>query len=88
MKIEMTHIVEEEDGSRYFFEMNQEGVDHMVTLGLELALSCAIYGVDPRVVLDGIPALAEKHSSEAISGPYSPENIGEMLGPRTEEPEQ
>jgi hypothetical protein len=57
MKIEMTHIVEEEDGSRYFFEMSQEGVDHMVTLGLELALSCAIYGVDPRVVLDGIPSM-------------------------------
>jgi hypothetical protein len=58
MKVEMTHIVEEEDGGkRYVFEMNEEGVDHMVTLGLELALSCAIYGVDPRVVLDGIPSM-------------------------------
>ena len=88
MKIEMTHIVEEEDGSRYFFEMNEEGVDRMATLGLELALSCAIYGVDPRVVLDGISALSEEYNPEAISGPYSSEDIGEMLGPRNEEPEQ
>lgn len=58
MKVEMTHIIEDEEGgNRYVFEMNEEGVDHMVTLGLELALACAIYGVDPRAVLDGIPSM-------------------------------
>jgi hypothetical protein len=79
MKVEMTHIVEEEDGGkRYVFEMNEEGVDHMVTLGLELALSCAIYGVDPRVVLDGIPSMPK-----GIDGPYSPEAISEMFSSKT-----
>jgi hypothetical protein len=79
MKVEMTHIVEEEDGGkRYVFEMNEEGVDHMVTLGLELALSCAIYGVDPRVVLDGIPSMPK-----GIDGPYSPEQIEEMFSSKT-----
>ena len=69
MKVEMTHIVEDEEGGhRYVFEMNEEGVDHMVTLGLELALACAIYGVDPRVVLDSIPALSDTYDPEGDDG--------------------
>jgi hypothetical protein len=79
MEIKMTHIVEEENGAmRYVFEMNEEGVDHMVTLGLELALSCAIYGVDPRAVLDGIPSM-----SKGIDGPYSAEEIDDLFSSKT-----
>jgi hypothetical protein len=82
MKVELTHIVEDEEGgNRYVFEMNQEGVDHMVTLGLELALACAIYGVDPRAVLDGISSMpgAALDPGDEIDGPHSPEEIGEMF---------
>jgi hypothetical protein len=59
MKIEMTHVVEEEGGEmRYFFDMDRDTADRMAEVGLKFALVCAVSGVDPEVALDSIMAMA------------------------------
>lgn len=73
--IVVTDVVEHEDGSAtYTFDIDDVSSKKITELGLEFILTCAAYGLDIQEALKVLADYGKK-----IEGPYTAEEVGEML---------
>lgn len=73
--IVVTDVVEHEDGSAtYTFDMDEKSEKKITELGLEFILTCAAYGLDIQEAFEVL-----KDYGETVHGPYTPEEVGEIL---------
>lgn len=77
--IVITDVTEHEDGSAtYTFDMDDASTKKVTELGLELIITCAVYGLDIQDALQVITDYGKEFGKD-IDGPYTAEDIGDMF---------